>query len=131
VPGGFPVKFLLDVNALLAWRHARAPHHGRFHAWAARQGYSALATCALAELGFIRVSLQVFGYSLQDAQAPLAEMKQVAGGFVKTAPSPGLPAWSASATKTSDGYLMQVADSAGLTLATFDPGIPAPRELIT
>jgi len=130
MPGGFPVKFLLDVSALIAWRHARAPHHSQFHAWAARQGFAALATCAHAELGFIRVSMQVFGYSLQDAQAGLAEMKRAARGFVEAAPSPCLPAWSASAAKTSDGYLAQVAASAGLTLATFDNGTPAPRELI-
>lgn len=75
--------------------------------------------------------MQVFGYSLRDAQTALAEMKRAAGGFVAAAPSPKLPMWSASAGKTSDAYLTQVAASVGLTLATFDNGIPAPRELIT
>lgn len=125
------MRFLLDVNALIAWWHARAPHHSRFHAWAARNGFAALATCAHAELGFIRVSMQAFGYSLSEAQSALAEMKRAAGGFVKIAPSPKLPAWSASAAQTSDAYLMQIAKSAGLTLATFDTGVPAPCELIT
>jgi predicted nucleic acid-binding protein len=124
------VRFLLDVNALIAWWHARAPHHGRFHEWAARNSFSALATCAHAELGFIRVSMQVFGYSLSDAQSALAEMKRAAGGFVKMAPSPKLPKWSTSPAQTSDAYLMQVANSTGLILATFDTGMPAPCELI-
>jgi sugar/nucleoside kinase (ribokinase family) len=74
--------------------------------------------------------MQVFGYSLSDAQSALAEMKRAAGGFVKMAPSPKLPKWSTSPAQTSDAYLMQVANSTGLILATFDTGMPAPCELI-
>jgi len=48
------VKYLLDVNALLAWWHADAEDHAAFHAWAAKAGFQSLATCALAELGFIQ-----------------------------------------------------------------------------
>jgi predicted nucleic acid-binding protein len=118
------MKYLLDVNALLAWWHARAPHHQSFHVWAARVGFEQLATCAQAELGFIRVSMQAFGYTLGDAQSALAEIKRVTGGFVAMAPSPVLPTWSATAARTSDGYLTQLAASAGLKLATFDNGIP-------
>lgn len=99
------MKYLLDVNALVAWSQQRAPHHDRFHSWASTQGLNELATCAHSELGFIRVSMQVFGDSLAEAQTQLA-------------------AWSATAAKTSDAYLTQVAAGAGLTLATFDRGIP-------
>lgn len=118
------MKYLLDVNALLAWRHATAHGHAHFHAWAKAQGFRTLATCAHAELGFIRVSMHVFGLSLAEAQTALAEMKRQCGGFVPTAPAPKLPAWSATAARTSDAYLVQVAGHAGLTLATFDTGIP-------
>ena len=119
------MKYLLDVNALVAWSQQRAPHHNRFHAWAAVRGLDELATCAHSELGFIRVSMQVFGDSLTEAQAQLAAMKRQVGGFVAEAPSPKLPAWAATAAKTSDAYLAQVAAAAGLTLATFDRSIPS------
>jgi predicted nucleic acid-binding protein len=118
------VKYLLDVNILLAWRHRRAPHHQIFHSWAAATGFEHLATCALSELGFIRVSMQAFDYTLRDSQSALAEIKRAAGGFIAAAPSPILPAWSATAARTSDAYLIQLAISAGLKLATFDLGIP-------
>lgn len=118
------MKYLLDVNALLAWRHPAAQDHAAFHAWAARVKFSSLATCALAELGFLRVSMQAFGYSAADAEKALAEIKKSVGGFVASAPSPKLPAWSTKAAHTSDAYLVQVAASAGLTLATFDHSIP-------
>ena len=118
------MKHLLDVNALIAWRHARAPQYHTFHSWVAREGVRNMFTCAHAELGFIRVSMQVFNYSLADAQKALAEMKRQAGGFVKAAPSPVLPAWSATPKQTSDGYLFQLATAEGMKLATFDHGIP-------
>ncbi len=81
-------------------------------------------TCAHAELGFIRVSMQVFNYSLADAQKALTEMKKQAGGFVKAAPSPVLPSWVVTPKQTTDAYLCQIASSEGLKLATFDRGIP-------
>ena len=117
------MKFLLDVTALVAWRHPSAHGHARFHAWAAVTGFEQLATCAVSELGFIRVSMQVYRYTLAEAQTALDLLKTRTGGFVAS-PSPQLPAWATTAAKTSDGYLSQVASDAGLQLATFDVGIP-------
>lgn len=117
------MKYLLDVNALIAWRHSRSPHHAAFHVWAARKGLNELATCAHGELGFIRVSMQAFGYSLETAQQALDSLKQQVGGFVSEAPSPRLPAWASTPAKTSDGYLAQVAAEHGLQVATFDTAI--------
>jgi predicted nucleic acid-binding protein len=118
------VKFLLDVNALVAWQHPSAQGHASFHAWAKAQGFPQLATCAQSELGFIRVSMQAYRFSLEQAQTSLAEMKRAAGSFVTSAPSPKLAAWSTTAAKTSDAYLAQVATSNGMKLATFDAGVP-------
>jgi predicted nucleic acid-binding protein len=117
------VKYLLDVNALIAWRHARSPHHAVFHSWAARVGLRELVTCAHCELGFIRVSMQVFGYTVEEAQSALDTFKVNIGGFVAEAPSPRLPAWASTAAKTSDGYLMQIAAARRLQVATFDAAI--------
>ena len=117
------MKYLLDVNALLAWEHPGSPHHADFHRWAKGVGREGLWTCAMVELGFIRVSIQVFGYSLTQAAGALAALKENTGGFVAEAPSPLLPAWAATAARTSDGYLVQLARAHGLRLATFDAGI--------
>ena len=117
------MKYLLDVNALVAWRHARAPQHEAFHEWAGRVGRRQLHTCALAELGLVRVSMQVFGYTLAQAQDALRDIKREAGGFVESAPSPDLADWATTAARTSDAYLVQVAKANGLRLATFDRSI--------
>ncbi len=118
------MKFLLDVNALVAWHHPSAQGHASFHAWAKTQGFPSLVTCAQCELGFIRVSMQAYRFSLDQAQTALAEMKRAMGGFVSAAPSPKLAAWSTTAAKTSDAYLAQVAAANGMKLATFDTGVP-------
>lgn len=117
------MKYLLDVNALLAWEHGNSPQHGSFHAWAKVVGGENLWTCALSELGFLRVSMQVFGYSLHQASGALAVLKQNAGGFIEVAPTPRLPGWASSAARTSDGYLTQIARENKMQLATFDAGI--------
>jgi len=118
------VKYLLDVNALLALKHSRSVHHQACRIWVSKQGFEAMATCALTELSFIRVSMAAFGVSLADAQKDLAELKSKIAGFVEKAPTPSLPAWSNHAAKTTDAYLVQLARSASLELATFDAGIP-------
>ncbi len=120
------MKYLLDVNAMVAWHHRGSPHHERFHAWAASVGRRQLRTCALAELGFLRVSMQVFGYTLQQAAAELALIRKETGGYVELCPSPVLPAWAATPSRTSDGYLVQLAALHGFKLATLDQGIKDP-----
>jgi predicted nucleic acid-binding protein len=125
------VNYLLDINALLAWEHQSSSHHAIFHAWSKRTGNSSLWTCAHTELGFLRVSMQVFSYSLPQASAALASLKENAGGFLATAPSPRLPSWAANPAKTSDAYLTQLARENGMKLGTFDAGIKDPvAELI-
>ncbi len=112
------------MNALVAWAHPGSPHHTAFHRWAVEAGLKNLRTCAHAELGFIRVSMQVFRYSLPQAQAAADKLRNAAGGFVDSAPPPRLPAWADRPARTSDGYLAQLAAKNGLALATFDAGIP-------
>ena len=123
------MKYLLDVNAAIAWEHVGSPHHTDFHGWLTRVGRNNLHTCAMVELGFLRISMQVFGYKLTEAQAALARLKSQIGGFVEPAPSPRLSAWAATASKTSDAYLLQVAEREGLKLATFDAGIPSAEKI--
>lgn len=123
------MKYLLDVNALIACEHRGSQHHAGFHAWAKREGLDEMATCAHVELGFVRVSMQAFGYSLTQAQDALCAMKGKLGGFVALAPSPRLAAWSTTAARTNDAYLVQLANAEGLRLATFDAGIPGAEKI--
>jgi hypothetical protein len=53
-------------------------------------------------------------------------MRKESGGFVEVAPAPSLPAWANTAARTSDGYLVQLAASQGMKLATLDGGIKDP-----
>ena len=126
------MTYLLDVNTLLAWEHRNSPQHAAFHVWARRTGRTNLWTCGHVELGFLRVSMQVFGYNLAQATDALAVIKRHTGGFVEVAPSPRLPAWSATAARTSDAYLAQIARENRMRLATLDAGIKdAVAELIS
>ncbi len=124
------MKYLLDVNALLAWEHRNSTHHTAFHAWVKRVGRDNLWTCAHTELGFLRVSMQVFGYSLSQATEALTQLRKHSGGFVEVAPSPRLPAWSSAPARTSDAYLTQIARENNLVLATYDAGIKDPSALL-
>lgn len=126
------MSHLLDVNALLAWEHANSPHHATFHEWAAKLEDRQFWTCALAELGFIRVSMQVFAYDKKMAVAALLRIKSATTGFIENAPSPRLPAWVHAAGQTTDAYLVQLAKINHLKLATFDRKLKDPTvELIT
>ena len=117
------MKYLLDVNALLAWGQIRSQHNARFHKWAAKVAHQNLRTCATVELGFLRISMQAYGLSLGEAQTALAYLKRQAGGFIADAPSPNLAEWSTTASKTTDAYLCQLAHAHGMQLATFDNAI--------
>ncbi|MEJ6732399.1 MAG: hypothetical protein ACKVI3_14570 [Verrucomicrobiia bacterium] len=114
------MSHLLDVNALLAWEHANSPHHKAFHRWAANLEDRQFWTCALTELGFIRVSMQVFAYDKAMAQAALRRIKSSTDGFIDDAPSPRLPNWVKTAGQTTEAYLVQLARTNKLKLATFD-----------
>ena len=119
------MKYLLDVNALVA---ALLPSHAdraRFVVWASRLQPSDLATCALTELGFIRVAMAAYGYSAADARAMLRQLARDGVAFVDRLPAPAglLPAWVEDHRQTTDGYLCAVAAAHGLKLATFDRGI--------
>ena len=47
---------LLDVNVLLALAWPNHQHHGAAHAWFHREASQGWASCALTQLGFIRLS---------------------------------------------------------------------------
>ena len=117
------MKYLLDVNALVASRYTEHTHHAAFQRWAMKVGFSNLCTCAHAELGFLRISMQTMRLSRKDADNGLAEIRKRVGGYIADCPRPNLAAWADTGSKTTDAYLCQLAHAHGLQLATFDNGI--------
>jgi len=127
------VRFLLDVNALLAFGVFEHRFHQRVAGWVYRLeaiGVPDLATCSITELGFVRVLAQSpqFGFNVPEARQLLLELK--AGNIPKfTFLDDGhdiatLPDWVVTAKQTTDGHLLQLANANGMLLATLDENIP-------
>jgi predicted nucleic acid-binding protein len=127
------VRYLLDVNVLLALGVDYHQFHRRVALWLLRlrrQPNSELATCSITELGFIRVLSRVplYGYRLKEAQALLARLK--ANSIVRfifladDQDLSGMPKWVNSHAQLTDGHLMQLADAQDAVFATLDERIP-------
>ena len=117
------MKYLLDVNVLIAWRHTHHTHHDKFHAWAVRAGFDNMSTCAHSELGFLRVSMQALGLTRREADEALDDIRKLVGGYVANCPRPKLAKWAVTGAKTTDAYLCQLAAAHKMQLATFDSDI--------
>lgn len=127
------MKFLLDVNALVALGFLQHEFHQRVANWVrtlrARQALE-LLTCSITELGFVRVLAQAsqYGFTVSHARALLLGLKT--GNIVKFTFIPDdhdisqLPSWVKSAKQTTDGHLAALAKSNGAVLATLDQKIP-------
>lgn len=128
------MKYLLDVNVLLAWGWSDHTEHDRAAAWIAdmtRKRGVKLLTSAIPELGFVRVSVQRTGGKL-----PLAEaVKTLEGMLASLGPSHaflpddlpttrGFPPWCTAASRTTDAHLLALASAHSAQLATLDTGIP-------
>ncbi len=122
--------YLADVNLLLALGWAHHTDHKKARAWLnGLTRVDRLATCAVTELGFVRISLQpVFGSAdIATAKKMLAHLRTVRPGHAFLADALGvdaLPSWVKTAKQTTDGHLAALAAAHGATLATLDSGIP-------
>jgi len=124
------MKYLLDVNALIAFGLIHHQFHGRVNSWVQSQHDPRLFSCSITELGFVRIAAQapLYGFTVEQARNLLLQLK-------KNPPLPlefitdgnditFLPAWVKTPGQTTDGHLAQLARSNGAVLATFDRGIP-------
>jgi predicted nucleic acid-binding protein len=127
------VRYLADVNVLVAWAWQAHSCHDRVENWIQSlqaQPGSVLLTCAITELGFLRVSLQVPGYSLDIAttQTALSSMKRarrlrhefLADHTIAST----LPRWAKTPRQLTHAHLTQLAANAQAQLATLDRRIP-------
>jgi uncharacterized protein len=124
------MTFLADVNVLLALAWAHHPDHARARTWwSALAPADVLATCAITELGFVRISIQpAFGAAdISLAKRALADLRAARPGgrvLADAIGAEGLPRWVKSAKQTTDGHLLALAEAHGAKLVTLDAGIP-------
>jgi uncharacterized protein len=127
------MKYLLDVNALVALGFLQHEFHGRVATWVRgliSQGNVELATCSITELGFVRVLTQAPQYGFGVPQACELLLKLKAARVLKFTFIPDdhdisrLPAWVKTGKQTTDGHLAQLARAKGAILATLDRRVP-------
>jgi uncharacterized protein len=125
------VSWLLDVNTLIALAHQGHAEHQRVIQWfASLIGSSArLGTCAITEIGFVRVSIQAgFESNAPEAAETLRGLKESSRiPFDLLSDSLGadrLPSYVLGARQITDGHLIELAKESSMQLATLDRGIP-------
>lgn len=124
------MRYLLDVNALVALGFVNHEFHDRVASWVRAQQFPMLATCSITELGFIRILAQAPAYGLTVAQARtqllrLKESNLSRFTFISDDHDVShLPSWVKMPKQTTDGHLAKLASANGGVLATLDRKIP-------
>ena len=128
------MRYLLDVNALVALGFLEHEFHERVGRWLLSLGKATsyeILTCAITELGFVRVLSQAPQYGLTVAQsktllAGLKKQRVVPFRFITDAHDISrLPAWVKTGRQTTDGHLAELARAHDSVLATLDERIPS------
>lgn len=127
------MKYLLDVNSLLALGVLNHEFHSRVVGWVDRlatKSIPELATCSITELGFVRVLGQAeqYGSSVTQARELLLRLKNskwISCTFIPDFNDiTHLPKWVRSPKQTTDGHLVELAKTNEAVLATLDRRIP-------
>lgn len=125
------MSWLLDVNALIALAHQGHADHPRLIRWfASLIGSEArLGTCAITEVGFVRVSIQAgFESNVPDAAETLRGLKEssvIPFDLISDAlGADRLPPYVSGTKQITDGHLLELAKEFSMQLASLDKGIP-------
>ncbi len=129
------MRFLLDVNVLIALAFPSHSSHQPAHSWFHKEPDRLWATCALTQGGFLRVASRALGGSRDALQKAL-------GGLQRNCQNPGHEFWPVDAdlrdlgdaqrlrligpNQVTDMQLLLLAHRRRGQLATFDKGL---REL--
>lgn len=127
--------YLLDVNSLLALAWPNHQFHGRIRRWFDQNQARGWSTCAITQLGFIKLSASPAFTDAAVSPADAADMlarytSHPTHTFLGTLP-PAVgkngPQWKPilSHTQTTDAYLLRLAAYAGSKLVTFDKRLSA------
>lgn len=123
------MKYLLDVNALVALGVGEHEFHERVVIWMralADKETPQFATCSITELGFVRILAQAaqYGLTVPQARALLARVKSASSAnFTLIRDNHGaaqLPDWVKTPNQITDGHLAELAKANGVLLATLD-----------
>jgi predicted nucleic acid-binding protein len=123
------MKYLLDVNALVALAFIHHEFHDRVVDWV-RANRPTIVTTAITELGFVRVLAQVpsYGICIAEARTLLVRLKKnEVYPFTFLADDHDishLPRWVKSPKQTTVGHLVELARANEVVLATLDEKIP-------
>lgn len=124
------MRYLLDVNALVAYGYRKHDFHDRAGAWIRSRKGDGFLTCSITELAFVRVlgNVRAYGMNVAQARSLLMELKAWSTLPLEFLPDrndiSALPKWVKSPKQTTDGHLVQLANANGAVLATLDEGVP-------
>jgi predicted nucleic acid-binding protein len=124
------MRYLLDVNALIAFGVTPHQFHQRVVNWISSQRGSIFITTSVTEIGFVRVvaSVPMYGLGVSSAKNLLLGMKTNSRQPLTFLPDgndiSNNPAWVRTPLQVTDGHLVELAKSSGAVLATLDKGIP-------
>ncbi len=125
------MKYLFDVNTLLALAHQNHADHRKISLWF--QSVASIAkefnTCSISELGFVRVSVQAgLEPDIASAQQTLDALKKSSRvPFALIADSIGvstMPKYVKTQSQLTDGHLLELSKSVSAKFVTLDKGIP-------
>lgn len=120
------MRYLLDINILLAANHTGHKEHARAMRWLASVRGAEFLTTPITELGFVRIAA---ASGLQPgvlaARKTLARWTKAAGARLvpDLLGADRLPDWADAPGKTTDGHLVEIAREHHAQLATMDTGI--------
>ena len=118
------MNWLLDVNFVLASRWATHPDHRAAEAWL--DSTTGFHTCAISELGFVRISLSsAYGATWDDVQESLKKLHARNGCEFLADDVKGTDAPETGSKDTTDAHLVALAKRHGLKLATLDTPLAA------
>ena len=127
------MRYLLDVNSLVALAVLDHEFHSRVAIWVRGLGARSLpelATCSITELGFVRVLAQAqqYGCSVPKARELLLGLKnskEIRCTFLPDGRDIShLPKWVKGPKQITDGHLADLAKANDAVLATLDRRIP-------
>jgi len=125
------MRYLLDVNSLIALAHTGHALHGKAASWYASATPSARGfhSCSITELGFVRVSVNTgLQPDVATAKQALDALKASSSvRFELIADDLGaahLPAFVKSPHAITDGHLLELARKNSMQLVTLDKNIP-------
>jgi len=124
------MRYLLDVNALIAFGIRQHQFHERVCRWMFLHREAEFLTCSITEIGFVRVisSVAAYGLKVEQAKQLLLALKcdpeNPLTFLADSSEISELPPWVTVPAHVTDGHLLQLALSHDASLATLDEGIP-------